>query len=299
MEKGLPTLSIITPAYNRAALLSRCFASLRAQTSTDFEWIVVDDGSTDDTEAVMTRISGRSEAFPVRYIRKENGGKHTALNAAHPFIHGKYVLILDSDDWLLPEAVEIILAGWERYDNQPDVAMVTFLKQNSDGRICAYAKEENTPTDVLQYKRVCVVSGDCCEVIRAELFRKYPFPVFEGERYLAPTALWYRAGLEGSSVYINKPVYICEYLEDGLTRLGRRLRISNPKGSMYTSYLRMHRRCRMAERMKAGVLYICYGGFAGESSGALLRRAMPYSFLAGLCLFPGRILYSLWRRKYR
>jgi len=299
MGKNLPILSIITPTYNRAEFLPRCFASLRAQTNTDFEWIVVDDGSTDDTEAVMAEIAGSLAAFSMQYIRKENGGKHTALNAAHPLIQGKYVLILDSDDWLLTEAVEIVLTGWEPYENRPDVAMVTFLKQNSDDQICAYAKEENTPTDVLRFKRICVASGDCCEVIRAELFRKYPFPVFAGERFLAETALWYRAGLDGSCVYINKPVYVCEYLDGGLTRSGRKLRIRNPKGGMYTSYLRMNRRCRMEERLKAGLLYICYGEFAGEKVGTMIRRAKPYSFLAVLCVIPGWVVYTCWKRKYR
>ena len=97
-------LTVLTPTYNRVHTLPACFGSLSRQTRTEFEWIVVDDGSTDGTEEYFAGLPERP--FPVRYIKKENGGKHTALNAAHPFIHGKYVLILDSDDSLTPDAVE-------------------------------------------------------------------------------------------------------------------------------------------------------------------------------------------------
>lgn len=298
MKNGVPTLSVVTPSYNRGALLKKCFESLHKQTNFNFEWIVVDDGSVDDTKTVMESMTNSNIQFPIRYIWKENGGKHTALNAAHPFIQGKYVLILDSDDMLTPDAVEVILSAWEQYASDQEIGIITFVKKTTDGRICAYAKDENVPTDVLRYQRVCVTSSDCCEVIRSELFKKYPFPVFEGERFLAETALWYRAGLDGSCVYINKPVYICEYLEGGLTKSGKKLRINNPKGGMYTSYLRMHSRCSFKERMKAGLLYICYGYFASKKVRTMIREAKPYRFLAILCLIPGQVLHLLWRKKY-
>ena len=99
-------LSIVTPVYNRAKLLERCFQSLLRQSCGDFEWIVVDDGSSDDPGAVLDRLT-RQASFPTQFVRKENGGKHTALNAAHPYIHGSYVLILDSDDMLTEDAVEV------------------------------------------------------------------------------------------------------------------------------------------------------------------------------------------------
>ena len=82
-------LTIITPTYNRADFLDRCFASLCAQSCYDFEWIVVNDGSTDHTDSVMQKITSSAAPFPIQYIQKKNGGKHTALNAAHPHIRGK------------------------------------------------------------------------------------------------------------------------------------------------------------------------------------------------------------------
>ena len=298
MEKEGPTLSVITPTYNRGKLLWKCFQSLVSQTETDFEWIVVDDGSTDDTEEIMKRITDTVKEFHVTYIKKENGGKHTALNASHPYIRGKYVLILDSDDQLTVDAVEIVLQNWREYEKETGIGMLIFLKENEQHILCAYARDEYKPVDLLNYKRNSVISSDCCEVLRTDWFKKYPFPVFEGERFLAETALWYRVGLETKSIYINKVIYICQYMAGGLTKAGRSMRIRNPLGGKYTSYLRMNRRCRIEERIRAGLLFICYGCFAGDRTGKLLVEMKPYRILALLCILPGKLMYALWRKKY-
>lgn len=299
MKNKSPSLSIITPSYNRGNMLKNCFESLRFQSNYDFEWIVVDDGSMDDTRSVMEYISNEHIPFEIRYIWKENGGKHTALNAAHPYIHGKYVLILDSDDTLTSDAVETVLNGWSKYDANADIGIVIFLKQLSDGTICARGKEEDIVIDVLNQKRICNVASDCCEVIRTELFKKYPFPVFDGERFLAETALWYRAGLDAKCVYINKPIYICEYLEGGLTKSGKKMRIRNCRGGMYTSYLRMNQRCALKERIKAGLLYVCYGCFAKISIAEMLKKAKGCRCWTLMCLIPGTALYFYWKPLYK
>lgn len=299
MKNKSPSLSIITPSYNRGNLLKNCFESLRFQSNYDFEWIVVDDGSMDDTRSVMEYISNEHIPFEIRYIWKENGGKHTALNAAHPYIHGKYVLILDSDDTLTSDAVETVLNGWSKYDANADIGIVIFLKQLSDGTICARGKAEDIVIDVLNQKRICNVASDCCEVIRTELFKKYPFPVFDGEHFLAETALWYRAGVDSKCVYINKPIYICEYLEGGLTKSGKKMRIRNCHGGMYTSYLRMNQRCALKERIKAGLLYVCYGCFAKISIAEMLKKAKGCRCWTLMCLIPGTALYFYWKPLYK
>lgn len=299
MKNKSPSLSIITPSYNRGNMLKNCFESLRFQSNYDFEWIVVDDGSMDDTRSVMEYISNEHIPFEIRYIWKENGGKHTALNAAHPYIHGKYVLILDSDDTLTSDAVETVLNGWSKYDANADIGIVIFLKQLSDGTICARGKAEDIVIDVLNQKRICNVASDCCEVIRTELFKKYPFPAFDGERFLAETALWYRAGLDAKCVYINRPIYICEYLEGGLTKSGKKMRIRNCHGGMYTSYLRMNQRCALKERIKAGLLYVCYGCFAKISIAEMLKKAKGCRCWTLMCLIPGTALYFYWKPLYK
>lgn len=298
MEKNQQILSIVTPTFNRSRLLQECYHSLCRQQVFNFEWIVVDDGSTDDTKEVMGRILENRNAFPIYYIQKENGGKHTALNASHPYIHGKYVLILDSDDKLTEDASISVQNEWKKYEECKEIGLLIFLKENTQHQLCAYARDEYKPVDLLNYKRVEVVSSDCCEVLRSDLFLKYPFPVFEGEKFLAETALWYRVGLEVKCIYVNKVIYICEYLVGGLSQSGKAMRIRNPKGGKYTSYLRMNRRCRLEERVKAGMLFICYGYFAGDKGLQLFAETKPYRLLTAFCFMPGRLIYSIWRKKY-
>lgn len=297
MSRQIPKLTIITPAYNRGELLRGCFRSLAAQTSRCFEWIVVDDGSTDNTKEIIAQIQEADPDFPMVYVHKENGGKHTALNASHPYIRGRYVLILDSDDTLTPNAVAEVLAGWQQFEKDPRVGVIRFAKQTEDGRLCAYGKKEYLPTDMMREQRVFAASGDSCEVLRSELFLKYPFPVFPGERFLAETALWYRVAREAACVYINKGIYICEYLEGGLTKSGKKLQISNPRGGMYNSNLRMDKGCSRKEQIKAGLLYCCYGFFADCSVKAMIRGA-DRKGIAAACMLPGYWLYLLWKQKY-
>lgn len=291
-------LSIITPAYNRAELLAKCYRSLIEQTCYDFEWIIVDDGSNDNTKKVVQRFIGTNNKFPISYVWKENGGKHTALNASHPYIHGEYVLILDSDDKLTPDAVETVLEEWNIYKKNTEIGILTFYRQNVAGEVFAYSNSEREIVDIVRHKRVCIHSSDCCEVLRTELFKKYPFPVFENERFLAETALWNRVALEYKCLYPGKSVYIGEYLEGGLTDSGRMMRLKNPLGGMYTSHLRMHKKCFMSERIKATLLYICYGKFAGKSMIDILKEGKPYQALIGVFCLPGLFMYLSWRKKY-
>ena len=291
-----PFLSIITPAYNRGHLLKTCFASLLCQTCLDFEWIIVDDGSKDQTPAVVSVF--QTNLFPVRCLRKENGGKHTALNAALPHVQGNYVMILDSDDTLTEHAVSRIKQEWSRYGSDSRVGVLAFLKGSGLRDPNCISTVDRQPVDYFRYKRKILRSCDCCEVLRAEIFKAFPFPVFPGEAFLPETALWSRVGLTYSYVYINEVIYLCEYLEDGLTRSGRKLRICNPLGGMYTARLNMHPRNHVAGRIKNGLLYCCYGFFSGKSMENLFLDN-GYPILTALCILPGWLLFRYWKRKYQ
>lgn len=288
------TLSIITPTYNRADYLPRCYNSLRNQTSYNFEWIIVDDGSTDNTESVVSAFS--SELFPVVYVKKPNGGKHTALNASHPYIRGEYILILDSDDFLTDTAVQEVVDAWAQYAKDQSIGIVTFLKgTDKEHPVCA-AVEYDVPAEILRYRRIRYMRTDCCEVIRTELFKQYPFPEFEGERFLSECALWDQVSFTHKCVYRNSVIYICEYLEGGLTESGRALRLRNANGGMFTAELRMDRSNFFKDRVKNALLYNCYGKCAGVPFGTLVRQCRAPG-LAILCAPAGRLLSHYWHRR--
>ena len=290
-----PLLSIVTPTYNRGYLLSNCYDSLRNQTDADFEWIIVDDGSTDDTGIIVSGF--QSDLFPIRYFRKENGGKHTALNTAMDHLQGEFVLILDSDDTLTPDAVATVRTYWTQYVSQPNIAMVTFLRGHTKSDPLCVGPITNQPVDILRYRRTIIHSSDCCEVIRSDIFRRFPFPTFDGERFLSECTLWNRVGLEYQCIYINEVIYICEYLEGGLTKSGRGMRIRNPRGGMLSSLLNMHPKNYLHLRIKNGLLFCAYGFFAGFSAKTILAEN-EYKAITTLCMLPGWALYRFWGCKY-
>ncbi len=295
MEHQTPLLSIVTPTYNRCSLLQRCYSSLRNQTCYNFEWIIVDDGSTDDTGSVASAF--KSDLFPICYHKKNNGGKHTALNASHKFIHGKYVLILDSDDYLTENAVEEVIIAWGRYSEQKQIGILTFLRMTENGIPFCTVQDYDTPVSAFAHQRKRLIGNDCCEVIRSELFFLYPFPEFSGERFLAEGALWERVGLKYKMVYINCKIYVCEYLEDGLTKIGRSLRIKNPKGGMFVSELRMDRGNNLKGRLKNALLYNCYGSIAKVSVVDRIKQSRS-PVISALGVIPGMILAAYWKQKY-
>lgn len=289
------TISILTPTYNREKQLSACYASLCEQTDFDFEWIIIDDGSTDNTETVVQ--SFQTDIFPIIYRKKPNGGKHTALNAAHELIHGKYVLILDSDDTLTQDAVAAVKAEWKAWEQRKEVGVLVFLRGTSKGDPLCVVRDWQTPVDIMRYRRICIHSNDCCEVIRRGLFKKYPFPVFPGERFLAEGALWGRVSHDCKCVYINRVIYICEYLEGGLTKSGRAMRIRNPLGGMYHANVYMVKKNSLLIRIKNGLLYTCYGFFAGKTPREMAKNCQS-KLLMWLCLPFGYGLHLVWKKKY-
>ena len=293
--KPVSLLSVVTPTYNRAHLLTGCYESLRRQTCKDFEWIIVDDGSRDNTDDVVASFD--DSAFPIIYVKKENGGKHTALNASHPHIRGKYVLTLDSDDILTDTAVADIIEQWDKYEDREEIGIVTFLKSTPDGTIFATVRDFDTPVDILTYPRTVNLGNDCCEVIRTELFKKYPFPVFKGERFLSEGVLWSRVAETHKCVYVNNPIYLCEYLSDGLTQAGRALRIRNPRGGMLSASLGLEKKNSFRQRIKSGLLYTCYGFFAGMVP-AQMAKQCPNPGVMWLCMPFGWALYRYWKHKY-
>ena len=298
MKHKTPYLTILTPTYNRGDLLKKCYESLKVQTNEQFQWLIVDDGSTDDTEKIAKEFCEESPQMNIKYLRKTNGGKHTALNYAHSYIEGDYVLILDSDDTLTEDAVAEAYDGWSNYHDNEKIGIVILLKGAAADKPNAYVQDEKVPVDIMNYPRICVKGRDCCEIIRAELFKMYPFPEFKGEKFISEGALWNRVAMTHKCVYINKVIYLCEYLEGGLTKSGKSMRIRNPYGGMYTSNLRMHKKNFMKERIKSGLLYVCYGFFAKLAPITIVTKEKEHRLMKGMCLLPGFCLYVFWKKKY-
>lgn len=295
---GQRTVTILTPTYNRVHTLPKLIESLGRQTCRDFQWLVIDDGSTDDTEKLFENLKMKNLPFQWEYYKKENGGKHTALNFAHKYISGKVVLILDSDDYLTDDAIETVCTEWSIYEKQKEIGIINYFKGDAQGGHYSVANKADTYIDDdIHYRVNHGIRGDRCEVIRTEVFKKYPFPEYSGERFLSESWLFNMIALKYKTVYRNKAIYICEYLEGGLTKSGRALRMKCPLGMMddCRSYLNDEVCLRM--RVKEMLLYWVYAKCAGYSFAKTLSTSGRPLGMA-MTMIPGTVLYSYWSRKY-
>lgn len=293
----MSTITILTPTYNRAELLPKLYESLLGQTNPDFDWLVVDDGSTDGTSELI-RGYMQEKKIRIFYERQLNAGKHTALNRGIAGIESELTFIVDSDDYLPENAVETILFYHGKYKDTPNLCGYSFLRCHSDGRVnTAYFPEDEKIDTYLHVRINGNIGGDKAEVFFTDILKRYPFPVFDGEKYMPEDVVWMRMSGPYQMVHINKNVYICDYLEGGLTNTGRRMKIYSPKGMMLRSkiYLEDPETC-FRVRVKMMLLYGIYGHFAGYDGKRLWGEA-PDKLLYAVCCLPSLVFYKSWKRK--
>lgn len=232
-----PFITILTPTYNRASLLPRLFDSLLLQTNKDFEWIVVDDGSTDDTREVVANLKEKcGGAFPMGYVYKANGGKHMAINIGAERARGELLFIADSDDLLTDDALETVENSWHDISDDKSFAGIAGLDITMDTRevIGSGLPQEHIDCNAIDIRYRHHVTGDMKEVFRTEVLREFPFPEFAGERFCPEQLVWFRMARRYRLRYINKPIYIADYQPDGITAGITRARMRNPSASMLT-----------------------------------------------------------------
>ena len=226
-------ITVFTPTYNRAYCLAKLFDSLKCQTFKDFEWVVIDDGSTDETEALIQKMIESKPEFPIIYKKTENGGKHRAINSGMEMVHGELLLFMDSDDWLREDALECIHSVEKSIpDNEKNkYAGVQGLRVHTDGSLIGRSFDGKVYVDSTTIERNKYnIYGDKAEVYYTEVLREYPFPEIEGEKFLTERLVWDKIAHDGYLVrYFNEGIYFCEYLEDGLTHGGNCLYARNPK----------------------------------------------------------------------
>lgn len=290
-------LSIVTPTYNRADLLLKCYSSLEKQTDYDFEWIVVDDGSCDHTKSIMEELK-KSAGFPIIYRYKENGGKHTALNLAFQCLASELTIILDSDDQLICTAVEIIKRDWKQYQSYSNICGLSYLRGYDETSVIGDRfPSENLISNHIELRINEHIRGDKAEVVKSDLCKDMVFPVFEGENFLGEGYLFIKLAHKYETIYINKIIYICKYLEGGLSKSGRSMRIKNAKGGMFNSSLFFSNSFRLKIRIKKAILYIGYGKMLNMKIKEILQSNEHKALLMiGLPL--GMIVYWLWKFRY-
>lgn len=282
------TLTIFTPVYNRAHTIGRTYESLLCQTCKDFEWLVIDDGSTDNTK---TLIEGwiKENRIPIRYIYQENQGMHGAHNTAYLNITTELNTCIDSDDWMPDDAVERILKLWKEKGAR-SYAGIIGLDANKEGKILGSAFPEGmNQTTLRDYYEQQGGSGDKKLVYRTEVIRGYPdYPLFEGERYVG-LAYKYNMIDENYQMLTDNSVYvIVDYQDDGSSRGMWKQYWNNPKGFAFLRKFDMCHTKSLRRRLMDNIHYVSH---SIRSRNRKFMSESPKKFLTFVSLIPGTLLY--------
>lgn len=227
----MQTLTVFTPTYNRAHTLSRTYESLVAQDCKDFIWLIIDDGSQDNTSEFVKEWQARDNGFEICYIYKENGGMHTAHNVAYENIHTELNICIDSDDRIAANAVKKIIDKWNQVKGEGYAGIIGLDADMNTGVVIGKGFPDGMMETTLVGYYATGGSGDKKLVYRTEIIKKYPsYPVFEGERYLALAYKYRLIDQEYKLAVLNEVLCDVEYQVDGSSKSMYRQYLNNPKG---------------------------------------------------------------------
>lgn len=292
----MKTITILTPTYNRKEEIKKLYKSLCKQTSVDFKWMIIDDGSLDCTDQYIKSLN--DSKFEIKYIKKNNGGKHTALNVGFSNLDTELVAIVDSDDQLIPTAIETIIKYWEKYkDNKKLMGLVFKKKAPNNKEVSQKFKKKEFIDNYNNYVINQNIKGDKFEIFKVSIIKEYHYPIFKGEKFIGEGVLWSKISRKYDTVFIDKAIYVCEYMEGGLTNCGRKMRLKNPYGGMYHSEEYLDNIYTLKVREKNALLYLLYARVAKMNIYALIKKKNN-SILLIINVLPSLILYKLWSKKY-
>lgn len=202
--------------------------------------------------------------------------------------------MLDDDDILTPDAVETALDDWKVYENNLKIGCISYQRGLLDTKTPLVDWPGTGPiiSNTIDFRINANRGGDCAEVVRTEMFKKYPAPIFEGEKFLAEDFLWVNSAFEYNTVYIKKVIYLCEYRNDGLTKNKNSNRLKAPQGGMYTCNLYFDSRISLYVQLKKAILYDCYAFASGKTLDSLKKsRSKTMCFLVFIF---GWIIFKTW-----
>ena len=225
-------ITVFTPTYNRAYIIDNLYQSLLSQTDMNFEWLVIDDGSSDGTKEYFEKILLKGNPFKITYKYTDNGGKQRAINTAVKYIATEYTFIVDSDDKLTPDAIEYI-NRWISSSGLEHLAGVSGVKGDMAGNPLGGSPKidgdyiECTNLERAKYN----LKVDMAEIYKTSMLKHFSFDVWPGEKFVPEALVWDKIALAGYSLrWYKKVIYLCDYREDGLTKNSWKLLKNNPMG---------------------------------------------------------------------
>lgn len=266
-------LTVFTPTYNRAHTLGRCFESLQRQTDKSFEWIVVDDGSTDDTAQCVQKYMETAN-FQITYYHQKNSGKHVAHNLGVEKARGDLFVCLDSDDALVDSTVDEIRVLWEK--NIRTESYIGILAKRGDfvkrESICGSWPNNVKSSTMYDLPRKYGFYGDTVLFFKTSILKRFCFQQFTDEKFMPESSLYYQLDRIGEMYLVDKVLYLCEYLPDGLSVRYHQLLRNNPKGAAITYYNEVFLAKGAVEKIKAVVLTDIYASLSEKNNRVKFKK---------------------------
>ena len=290
----MATLTVFTPAYNRAHTLSRTYASLLRQDCKDFVWLIVDDGSSDNTAELVQSWQQKDNGFEIRYLYKENGGMHTAHNMAYEVIDTELNVCIDSDDCLADGAVKKILDKWCAVKDL-GYAGIIGLDADLEGNLIGKGFPEGMAETTLSGYYAAGGSGDKKLVYRTDIIKKYPpYPVFEGEKYVALAYKYRLIDQDYKLAVLDEVLCNVEYQADGSSGTMWKQYLKNPKGFAFWRKVCMEYPTSRKRKIIDCIHYCSSSILAGNRH---FVRESPQKVLTILCIPFGWALAILVKKK--
>ena len=286
-------ITVFTPTFNRAYTLPRLYNSLLKQTNKNFEWVIVDDGSVDDTEDLVNNWIQENN-INIRYFKQENQGKPMAHNKGVEEAKGELFVCVDSDDYLINNAVEIIQNKWEQVKNIKDCVGIVGIKVLENLKPVGTDMPKNIKYSTLyELETKYKFKGDTILVFKIEVIKKYRFPKIEEEKFIPEGYLYNQIEQEGKLAIMQEGVYVCEYLADGYTVNAAKNIRNNPKGYILAAKTRYKVAKTFKEKLKA-CAKIVLGSWLANQKGYIKESSHK-----GLMILSIPFAYYIYLKKYR
>ncbi len=298
-------ITVFTPVYNRRHTIHRVFESLQNQTYKEFEWLVIDDGSTDGVEETIKDYIDQAH-FTIRYYYKENGGKHTAINLAYQLMESEYFVILDSDDTLNEDALERMLFYWDSMPTERKAlcwCVVGLCADSKTGEVVGDRFPEDINLQLNPGQAAKKVNGEKHGCLKLDIAKRYPFPEPDGTSFITESIVWNRIGKEYFQFYVND-IFRVYYMDepDSLTTAWYKNHVKEGYISNYfwKLFKLNDEGVQNANDWKVLFLIPYYGSMAGKKTKEILGgiKIKKYKIIITFMLIPAKLAKIIRGRKY-
>ena len=249
-------LTVFTPTYNRAYILPQLYKSLCSQTNHNFKWLIVDDGSNDTTKTDVAKWI-KDEIIEIEYRYQDNAGKMAAYNAALESVNTFLFMCVDSDDFLVPDAVEKILEAAKGIEKRDDLSGIVAYRGNIEGKVIGNCFPQELEYSPLNNLYELGFRGDTTLIYKSQIAKRFMFPILPGEKFVSEMYVYNQIDELYKMKLLREVLTICNYLNDGYTKNGYNLVKNNPMGWALVYHQKKHYSQNMVKRLR-------YAAFAGS-----------------------------------